>query len=61
MKIGIMGGLMVGGLCACTLIGAWGLILIALGAAFFACELQEEKLREKREFQSKIKYPPYNY
>jgi hypothetical protein len=61
MKIGIAGGLIIGGLGACALVGAWGLILVVLGVMTAACELQEEKLKEKRQFQSQIKYPPYGY
>lgn len=61
MKIGIIGGLVIGGLCACALVGGWGLLLVGLGAALAACELHEEKLNEKRQFQSQMRYPPYNY
>ena len=61
MKIGIIGRLIISGLCACALIGAWGLVLVGLGAAYAACELYDEKLKERQQFQSQIKYPPYNY
>jgi hypothetical protein len=61
MKIGIIGGFILGGLLTCAMVSAWGLVLVGLGIACAACELHEEKLSEKQQFHSQMNYPPYGY
>lgn len=62
MKVGIMGGLLVGGLLAAAVMGIGaGAVLIGLGIIYGSCELVKEKQAEQAAERRQAEYPPYGY
>lgn len=62
MKVGILGGLLMGGLLGVALLGlAPGCILIGLGAAYAALEAAREQQAEKQAASWRRNYPSYKY
>lgn len=59
MKVGVIGGLMVGGLTAMGIVGIIpGLILIAFGAGWATCDLYKE---HRQRSSARAQYPSYKY
>lgn len=63
MKIGMMGGLCLGGLLSWAILGfgPGSIVLLALGAVAGACELAGEKQAEKQAESWRKNYPSYKY
>lgn len=61
MKIGIMGGFLVGGLIACALIGIMGLVLLGIGILIAGVELLQQRKEERHAANWRASYPSYKY
>ena len=63
MKIGVMGGLGLGGLLSWAILGfgPGSIVLLALGAVVGTCELAGEKHAEKQAERWRKNYPSYKY
>ena len=62
MKVGILGGLLMGGLLGTALIGIFpGLLLLGLGAAFVGAELYREHAAQRKAASWRARYPSYKY
>lgn len=63
MKIGVMGGLGLGGLLSWAILGfgPGSIVLLVLGAVVGTCELASEKQAEKQAESWRKNYPSYKY
>ena len=62
MKVGIIGGLLLGGLVAGALLGLMpGAMLLGLGAAIGCMAAARDKKAEKKADSWRNNYPPYGY
>ena len=62
VKVGILGGLLMGGLLGTVLIGIFpGLLLLGLGAVFAGAELYREHAAQRKAARWRARYPSYKY